>query len=125
MPTSSWHSSSGSSTGGDESVADLLLDPDFTVDRAGLTSALRALAAIGEVAPAQLQSSELSKIEGLKQAAQVMRSAFDEWRHHDHILVADGDLVTGQRVTARHSGEFFGIPATGRTFTFTSTRAVG
>ncbi|MFI8794305.1 ester cyclase [Streptomyces sp. NPDC055105] len=112
--------------GGDESVADLLLDPDFTVDRAGLTSALGVLAAIGEIAPAQLQSAELSKIEGLKQVAQVMRSAFDEWRHHDHTLIADGDLVTGHwSVTARHSGEFFGIPATGRAFTFTSTRAVG
>ena len=80
---------------GDEIVADLLLDPDFTVDRAGLTSALGALAAIGEIAPAQLQSDELSKIEGLKQAAKVMRSAFDEWRHHDHTLIADGDLVSG------------------------------
>jgi predicted ester cyclase/ketosteroid isomerase-like protein len=105
---------------GDESVADLLLDPDFTVDRAGLTSALGALAAIGEIAPAQLQSEELSKIEGLKQGARAMRAAFDEWRHHDHVLIADGDLVSGHwSVTARHSGEFFGIPATGRTFTFT------
>ncbi|MDT0183962.1 nuclear transport factor 2 family protein [Microbacterium sp. ARD31] len=111
--------------GADESVPDLLLDPDFRVDRAGLVSALGALAAIGDIAPMQLQAGELSKIEGLVEGARAMRAAFGDWSHHDHVLIADGDIVSGHwTVTARHTGDFFGVPATGRTFSFTEAGTI-
>ncbi|MFI8793712.1 ester cyclase [Streptomyces sp. NPDC055105] len=68
----------------------------------------------------QLQSDQLGKIDALKQATRSLRGAFGDWRHHDHQLIADGDLVSRHwQVSGRHSGDFFGIPATGRSFTFT------
>lgn len=111
--------------GGDDSVADRLVDADFTVLRPGLGTAVEALAAIGDIAPDQLGGEQLSKLEGLKQGAAVMRAAFDEWTHHDHVLVTDGDVVSGHwKVSARHSGDFFGVPATGRKFTFTESGTI-
>ncbi|HZO35438.1 MAG TPA: nuclear transport factor 2 family protein [Solirubrobacteraceae bacterium] len=111
--------------GGDHSIVDDVLSEDFEVVRPGLASAVGALMAAGEIAQPALQADGLSKIAGLKAATASMRGAFGEWRHHDHRLIADGDVVSGHwKVTGKHTGEFFGVPATGRSFTFTEAGTV-
>jgi len=56
--------------------------------------------------------------EGMRQAAQLMRSALPDWRSDLDQLIAEGDLVV-ERFTAQgtHRGELLGAPGTGRTLT--------
>lgn len=56
-------------------------------------------------------------IEGVKEQVKVMRRAFPDshWQVQDFIeLPEEGRIATRDRWTGTHSGEFMGIPATGR-----------
>ncbi len=56
--------------------------------------------------------------DGLKAILQVMRSAFPDLRMTIEDMVAEGDrVVQRRRFEGTHKGEFFGIPATGKSVT--------
>jgi predicted ester cyclase len=53
--------------------------------------------------------------EGMRQAAEVFRRAFPDWRSEDEQLVAEGDLVVESFVASgTHSGSVMGEQPTGR-----------
>lgn len=58
--------------------------------------------------------------EGLKKFIRTYRAAFPDVHMHPDLLFTDGDLVA-IRFTAHgtHSGEFMGVPATGKKFQVT------
>src|SRR5438270_57200 len=60
--------------------------------------------------------------EGLKQMAAAFQAAFTESHTTLDDLVAEGDkLACRWSVRARHTGEFMGIPATGKEVTYSGT----
>jgi steroid delta-isomerase-like uncharacterized protein len=72
-----------------------LLAPDFVAHLAGMPEPLDG--------------------EGFKQFGMSFYLAFSEGQHvFDQILVSDDKVVTCGRFTARHLGEFQGLPATGK-----------
>lgn len=61
-------------------------------------------------------------IDGQRQALNLFRSAFTDLRVNIDQLIADGDKVVDHWTTSgRHTGDFMGIPASGKSFTFTGT----
>jgi steroid delta-isomerase-like uncharacterized protein len=61
-------------------------------------------------------------IEGMKQALPAFRTAFPDMRLTLGEMIADGDTVAYRATwTATHSGDFMGIPATGKRVTITGT----
>ncbi|HET6770786.1 MAG TPA: ester cyclase [Actinomycetota bacterium] len=53
--------------------------------------------------------------DGVKQVIQMFRMAFPDGRLSIESLIAEGDLVVARSIfTSIHSGEFIGIPPTGR-----------
>jgi steroid delta-isomerase-like uncharacterized protein len=63
-----------------------------------------------------------STVEGMKQALPAFRTAFPDIRMTLGEMLADGDSVAYRiTVTGTHTGEFMGIPATGKRVTFTET----
>lgn len=60
--------------------------------------------------------------QGQQAAVEAFLNAFPDLRNEILLTVAEGDLVAAhQKWTGTHSGEFLGIPATGREVEFTST----
>lgn len=60
--------------------------------------------------------------QGQQTAVEAFLNAFPDLRNEILLTVAEGDLVAAhQKWTGTHSGEFLGIPATGREVEFTST----
>ena len=61
-------------------------------------------------------------VDGMKQALPVFRAAFPDLRLTVGELLADGDRVAYRITwTGTHTGEFMGIPATGKRVTVTET----
>ncbi len=61
-------------------------------------------------------------LEGLKYHARVFRNAFSDNRWTVESEIEEGDfLVVRWTMTRRHSGEFMGIPPTGKEVTWTGT----
>lgn len=85
--------------GGDEGVADQLVDENVLSH---------------DALPGQGPGRE-----GLKATFRVLRSAFPDLSPDLKDLVAEGDRVVGRFVvTGTHTGEFLGMPSTGKTFTY-------
>lgn len=58
-------------------------------------------------------------IEGLKEYLQQYRSAFSDLRPEFHDQIAEGDkVVSNVTIHGRHTGEFQGIPPTGKEHSF-------
>jgi steroid delta-isomerase-like uncharacterized protein len=58
--------------------------------------------------------------EGVKPIVAAMRAAFPDLHYTiDELLVAEDGVAARVTVTGTHLGDFFGIPATGRSFTAT------
>jgi steroid delta-isomerase-like uncharacterized protein len=61
----------------------------------------------------------LPGIEGVIQTMQWLRSAFSDQRYEIHQIIAEGDTVAVHLTHhGRHTGEFMGMPATGRAFAY-------
>lgn len=59
---------------------------------------------------------------GQREAVEAFLAGFSDLRHEVLLILAEDDLVAAhQRWRGTHDGPFAGIPATGRTVTFTST----
>jgi len=85
----------------DRSACERLLSEDFTHD------------------------DELKGRAGQQQAVDAFLDAFPDLHNEILILVAEGDLVAAhQKWTGTQSGDFIGIPATGREVEFTSTAII-
>jgi steroid delta-isomerase-like uncharacterized protein len=55
--------------------------------------------------------------EGFKRFAAAFRAGFPDARFSSDLLVADGDLVVSYNtISGTHTGEFMGMPATGKRF---------
>ena len=81
---------------GNLAVADELIDPGFVVHGAG--------GLVIESGP-----------EGVKQLVSAWRTAFPDGRMNVEEMLEDGDKVIIRMTwTGTHTGEFYGIPATGR-----------
>ena len=66
-----------------------------------------------------------SGTEGMKQLMSMFFSAFPDLHATIDVLVAEGDLVVGRMTnTGTHTGDFMGIPATGKKISFTETHIV-
>lgn len=66
-----------------------------------------------------------SGTEGMKQLMSMFFSAFPDLHATIDVLVAEGDLVVGRMTnTGTHTGDFMGIPATGKKVSFTETHIV-
>lgn len=60
---------------------------------------------------------------GLLALFRMMHAAFPDWNVRIELQVEEGDLLVSRIATSgTHTGTFFGIPATGRTFQSTSTQ---
>lgn len=58
-------------------------------------------------------------LEGTKQIMFWLRSAFSDQRYEIHQMIAEGDTVAVHLThSGRHTGEFLGIPPSGRTFAY-------
>lgn len=58
-------------------------------------------------------------LEGVKQTFQVLRTAFPDMKVQLKDIIAEGDKVVGRFVVSgTHSGDFMGMPASGRAFTY-------
>lgn len=58
--------------------------------------------------------------EGVKEAFRRMRSGFPDMKLTPEAIYTDGDTVIARvRVTGTHSGEYFGIPPTGKSIDIT------
>jgi predicted ester cyclase len=58
-------------------------------------------------------------LEGTKQTMFWLRAAFSNQRYEIHHLIADGDMVAVHMThSGEHTGEFMGIPSTGRQFAY-------
>lgn len=79
------------------------------------------LAVIDELmAPDYLEHEEMppglpSGVEGQKLMMGMLFSAFPDLQSSTDVLIAEGDLVVGHHTTTgTHTGDFMGIPATGK-----------
>ena len=60
--------------------------------------------------------------EGQREAVEVFLGAFDPLDHTIDAIFGDGELVCARQTwRGRHVGNFFGVPASGKDATFTST----
>src|SRR5690349_20995067 len=60
---------------------------------------------------------------GLLEIFRMMHAAFPDWNVRIELQIEEGDLLVSRIATSgTHTGTFFGIPATGRTFQSTSTQ---
>jgi predicted ester cyclase len=58
-------------------------------------------------------------LEGTKQIMFWLRSAFSDQRYEIHQMIAEGDTVAVHLThSGRHTGEFLGVPPSGRTFAY-------
>lgn len=58
-------------------------------------------------------------VDALKRYVEHVRSAFPDWENRVDDLIAEGDkVVTRMTWTGTHSGELFGVAATGRRVTY-------
>ena len=61
-------------------------------------------------------------LDGMKQFMGMLFAAFPDFDSTIDLLVAEGDIVAGRMTTTgTHTGDFMGIPATGKRVTFTET----
>ncbi len=61
-------------------------------------------------------------IEGQRQAVSMFHSAFKDLHLNVEYLIADGDKVVDHwTLSGKHTGDFLGMPATGKSFTITGT----
>lgn len=88
---------------GDLSVADDILSPDFVAHVPG--------------APAEW----LDGIDGAKRAVTALRTAFTEFsvKDREQTIMKGGKVAVWWVLTARHTGDLPGIPATGKEITVT------
>ena len=64
-------------------------------------------------------------LDGMKEMMGMFFAAFPDLNSTIDMLVAEGDLVAGRMTTTgTHTGEFMGIPATGKRVTFSETHIV-
>ena len=64
-------------------------------------------------------------LDGMKEMMRMLFAAFPDIESTIDMLVAEGDLVAGRMTTSgTHSGDFMGIPATGKRVSFTETHIV-
>jgi len=64
-------------------------------------------------------------LDGMKEMMGMFFAAFPDLNSTIDMLVAEGDLVAGRMTsTGTHTGDFMGIPATGKRVTFTETHIV-
>ncbi len=64
-------------------------------------------------------------IAGLKQVNEGLRAGFPDARAHIEEVVASGEWVAAHlRWTGTHTGEFLGLPPTGKTFSITEIEIV-
>jgi len=64
-------------------------------------------------------------LDGMKEMMGMFFAAFPDLNATIDMLVAEGDLVAGRMTTTgTHTGDFMGIPATGKRVTFTETHIV-
>jgi steroid delta-isomerase-like uncharacterized protein len=58
-------------------------------------------------------------LEGVKQTFKVLRTAFPNLHVQVEDIIAEGDKVVGRFVVSgTHTGDFMGMPATSKTFTY-------
>lgn len=63
-----------------------------------------------------------STLEGMRQMLPAFRTAFSDMRVTVGEMIAEGDKVAYRLTgTCTHTGEFMGVPATGKQITFTET----
>ena len=63
--------------------------------------------------------------EGMREMMEMFFSAFPDLTATLDLLLAEGDLVTGHMTTSgTHTGEFMGIPATGKKVSFSRVHTV-
>lgn len=87
----------------------------------GDTTLLSDLADVN-VADHNPMPNQASGIDGQRQAVNLFHSAFKDIRMKVEDLIAEGDKVVDHwTVSASNYGDFLGIPATGRSVTFTGT----
>ena len=61
----------------------------------------------------------------MKEMMGMLFAAFPDFDSTIDLLVAEGDIVAGRMTTTgTHTGDFMGIPATGKRVTFTETHIV-
>ena len=64
-------------------------------------------------------------LDGMKEFMGMFFAAFPDLDSTIDLLIAEGDIVAGRMTTTgTHTGEFMGIPATGKRVTFTETHIV-
>ena len=64
-------------------------------------------------------------LDGMKQFMGMFFAAFPDLDSNIDLLVAEGDIVAGRMTTTgTHTGEFMGIPATGKRVSFTEIHIV-
>lgn len=84
---------------GDESVADLLIAEDV-VTHDGM--------------PGQVPG-----LEGVKDTFRILRTAFPDLKADMQDIIAEGDKVVGRFVVSgTHTGNFMGMPASGKSFSY-------
>ena len=63
--------------------------------------------------------------EGMKEMMTMFVAAFPDLHSTIDLLVAEGDIVVGRMTTTgTHNGDFMGIPASGKSISFTETHMV-
>ncbi len=71
------------------------------------------------------QPDQAPGLEGMKQLMGMFFSAFPDIHSTIDLLVAEGDIVVGRMTTTgTHKGDFMGIPASGKSVSFTETHMV-
>jgi predicted ester cyclase len=64
-------------------------------------------------------------VEGVVETIAMLHRAFDEQRYEVHRLIGEGDtVVIDATLHGRHTGEFFGIPPTGREIALRSVHII-
>ena len=89
----------------DITIVDRLMDPNF-VDH--------------DLPPGQPPGAQ-----GMKDMMSMFFAAFPDLKSTIDLIVAEGDLVTGHMTTeGTHTGDFMGIPATGKKVSFSEVHTV-
>jgi predicted ester cyclase len=98
--------------GGQPDLADLVVARDVRLLRPGFKSTARAL--VG--AQHRMAPTPQEAIEGIKRGAIAMREPFPDYSQKVRRQIVEGDTVVNLvSVGGTHEGEFFGVPATGKT----------
>ena len=88
------------------------------------TDALSDLMAV-DMVDHNLMPGQAPGLEGMQTLMTMSLGAFPDLHSTIDVLIAEGDLVAGRMTTTgTHTGDFMGIPATGKQVKFTETHIV-